>query len=276
MKTTDVSGLIAQLENWFCDHAPCTIATSGGIDSMLLAFIANRAIGEQAFIVHSASSAVPDADARRIRAYAQKYHWHYQLVDSGEINDANYQQNPVDRCYYCKSCLFTTIKQIKTGAIVTGTNMDDLSDYRPGLVAAQQNDVQQPYVDLGINKATIRQIASYLQLDDLKDIPASPCLASRIETGIKINTDALHLVDRVETLVKELLATDVVRFRIRKQALEIQLAADCYQQLSSEAKNTLTNNVLQHLPAEYAALPLQVSAYAKGSAFVGDKSGHGQ
>jgi len=276
MNTTEVTALIAQLESWFQAHAPCTIATSGGIDSMLLAYIASKTLGEQALIVHSASSAVPDADARRIRLYAQKYHWHYQLVNSGEISDEDYQKNPVDRCYYCKSCLFTTLNRIKAGSIVTGTNTDDLSDYRPGLVAAQQNNVQQPYVDLGINKAAIRQIASYLQLDDLKDIPASPCLASRIETGIRINTDALHLVDRVETLVKEMLSTDVVRFRIRKQALEIQLSSECYQQISAETKDTLTETVVQHLPAEYASLPLQVSAYAKGSAFVGDKTGHGQ
>jgi len=276
MNTTELTGQVERLEAWFRAHSPCTIATSGGIDSMLLAFIASRTIGEHAFIVHSASSAVPDADARRIRLYAQKYHWHYQLIDSGEINDTNYQQNPVDRCYYCKSCLFTKINHIKSGDIVTGTNVDDLSDYRPGLVAAKQNNVQQPYVDLGIDKAAIRQIAGYFALDDLKDIPASPCLASRIETGIAINTDALHLVDRVETMVKTMLETDVVRFRIRKMGLEIQLAPEYYQQMSDEAKNTLTDRVLQHLPADYASLPLQVSTYAKGSAFVGAKVENGQ
>ena len=272
MSSANVIKQIAQLENWFHQHSPCTIATSGGIDSMLLAFIANKTLGKKALIVHSSSFAVPNADAKRIRLYADKYQWNYQIVNSGEIENTHYQNNPVDRCYYCKSCLFTKLANLNYGVIITGTNQDDLTDYRPGLIAAKQNNVQQPYVDLAINKAMIRQIADYFALDDLKDLPASPCLASRIETGIKINTHALQLVDHIESMVKKTLHIDMVRFRIKKSALEVQLAAEYLQTINETTKNDLISAIQQQLPAEFVVLPLNITSYHKGSAFVGDKS----
>ncbi|WEF28933.1 hypothetical protein PYR66_04140 [Klebsiella aerogenes] len=271
MNITHVTQSIKQLENWFRQHSPCTIATSGGIDSMLLAYIASYVIGAEAFIIHSASSAVPDADARRVRLYAEKYNWNYNTVDSGEMHDARYLKNPLNRCYYCKSNLFTRLAHIRRGDIVTGTNVDDLSDYRPGLIAARQNNVQQPYTDLGIDKAAIRRIAAYLQLDDLKELPASPCLASRIETGIAINTSGLQLVDRVESMVKAYLNVDIVRFRIKKMALEIQLAPEFYHSMGEQTRHDLLLAVQQQLPAEFSTMPLNVTAYAQGSAFVGEK-----
>ena len=272
MKTDQARQQITQLTEWFISHQPCTIATSGGIDSMLLAFIAHQAIGEQARIIHSTSAAVPSADAQRITSYANRYHWNLTLITSDEINNPDYKNNPVNRCYYCKSCLFTRMTALQSGPIVTGTNLDDLGDYRPGLIAARENNVYQPYVELSITKQHIRQIADHLSLDDLKDLPASPCLASRIETGIAIDQHELSLVDRVENMVKATLQTDIVRFRIGHTHNEIQLNPQLCQTLPDQQKEALVARISTVLTAKLSERPIRVTDYRQGSAFIGIKN----
>ena len=165
--------------------------------------------------------------------------------------------------------MFSRLKKISQGgAIITGTNLDDLGDFRPGLKAAAENGVLQPYVELAINKKTIREIANYLQLDDLKDIPASPCLSSRIETGVAI--DALHLeaVDNIENYIRNELKTDVVRFRIRKDRVVLELAAIVLEQLSVEQKEILIRNIKPIIIGLSIPQIITFASYKQGSAFI--------
>ncbi|WP_213992402.1 hypothetical protein [Sodalis sp. dw_96] len=260
------------LTDWFKTQEQCTIATSGGIDSMLLAYLASDTLGSDALIAHSASASVPSADASRVNDYARKYRWNLKIIESNEINNLDYKKNPVNRCYYCKSCLFDKLTKLDFGRIVTGTNSDDLGDYRPGLIAARENNVLQPYVELQINKSMIRQMASSLLLDDLKDIPASPCLSSRIETGIEIKPNYLHLVDQVEIFVKRALKTDVVRFRIRHHRNEIELSQAASLSLDDEQKSSLLKEVKKMITPLLAANPIEITTYRQGSAFIGVKN----
>ncbi len=121
------------------------------------------------------------------------------LLDAGEQADARYRANPVDRCYYCKTNLYARIREATPDAIASGTNRDDLDDFRPGLRAAAERDVVHPYVEAGIDKADVYALAASLGLDDLERLPAQPCLASRVETGIAIAPDDLAFIDAVET-----------------------------------------------------------------------------
>ena len=109
------------------------------------------------------------------------------MIDAGELGDERYRANPVDRCYYCKTNLYARIREATADPIASGTNRDDLADYRPGLRAAAERGVVHPYVDAGIDKAAIYALAARLGLDDLERLPAQPCLASRVETGIAID-----------------------------------------------------------------------------------------
>ena len=270
--TESVTGKITRLTEWFRAHQPCTIATSGGIDSMLLAFVASQIDDGEFMVVHSTSAAVPSADAQRVADYARRYHWNLKIITSNEIENSDYKANPVNRCYYCKSSLFEKMTGLDAGHLVTGTNLDDLGDYRPGLIAARENNVLQPYVELEIDKRMIRQIASHFGLDDLKDLPASPCLASRIETGIAINQQDLQVVDNVETFIKQQLNTDVVRFRIRHQQHEIQLSPAVCQILDEQKKLALIDGVTRLLTPALGLLPVTVTSYQQGSAFVGVKN----
>ncbi|NMC48604.1 MAG: adenine nucleotide alpha hydrolase, partial [Desulfovibrio sp.] len=133
MLPTDIQTILA-------GYGSCVVAVSGGVDSLLLAVAAHWTLGRRAFPVHAASPAVPAADAARIRETARAEGFAVREVDAGQMRDPRYLENPVDRCYHCKSRLYAALigiaREAGAAVIASGTNLDDLSDYRPGLVAA--------------------------------------------------------------------------------------------------------------------------------------------
>ncbi|WP_413738432.1 hypothetical protein ACL2XP_09060 [Sodalis sp. RH21] len=263
---------INALSHWFSSIDTCVIAASGGIDSTLLSYIAHQALENRVLIAHSSSSAVPHTDRERIGQYARRYGWTFSQVNAGELEDENYIDNPVNRCYFCKKCLFSSLKKLNHGLIVTGTNIDDLTDYRPGLIAAKEYGIRQPYVELGIDKATIRAMATYFNLDDLKDIPSSPCLASRIETGIKVNAKDLNIIDQVESKFKSLLKTKILRFRLHAQKTVLEIDKDTLRRLSKEKKNKIISDITSILSETAHGYKLvEISTYSRGSSFIGEK-----
>lgn len=183
-------------------HDGLTVAVSGGIDSMTLACVAHR-LGERPVrMAHAVSPAVPPAATARVRAYAAREGWDLHVVEAGEFADPDYLKNPVNRCYFCKTNLYDRLAGLAAGTIASGANVDDLGDYRPGLTAAAERDVVHPYVEAGIGKADIRALARRHGLNDIAELPAQPCLASRVETGIAIDAADLAFIDRVETLLR--------------------------------------------------------------------------
>lgn len=157
-----------------------TVAVSGGVDSMTLAYVAHQILGDNAKMVHAISPAVPPQDTQRIRDFSQKHQWNLEFVSSGEIDTEDYQNNPVNRCYYCKTCLYSTLKNLNFGQVVSGTNLDDLDDYRPGLIAAKEHDIVHPFVDAEICKQDIRDIALQLGLPTYPRCPLH--LALQVES----------------------------------------------------------------------------------------------
>ena len=222
---------LSQLQNYFAEKQPMAIAVSGGVDSMTLAVVAVRA-NPDTEIFHAVSAAVPAQASARVRAYAKLENWRLTVLDAGEMADPEYLANPANRCYFCKTNLYDTVTEHTTLTVASGTNMDDLGDYRPGLIAAEEHQVCHPYVELGINKAALREIAKDMGLADLKDLPAAPCLSSRVTTGIAIDANLLPIINEVERGVWELLDDRMnlkgVRCRIRggEVALQIESAAE--------------------------------------------------
>ena len=164
-----------------------TIAVSGGVDSMTLAHVAHRL--RPVRMVHAISPAVPEQATVRVRDHAARQGWHLTLIDAGEFDDPRYRANPLERCYFCKSNLYDRIAELVGGMIASGTNADDLSDFRPGLRAAGERGVIHPFVEAHIDKAAIRELARAMGLEDIADLPAQPCLASRVETGLRKRID---------------------------------------------------------------------------------------
>ncbi|WP_440877113.1 hypothetical protein [Thalassotalea sp. PLHSN55] len=253
-----------QLVDFFDQFEQFSIAVSGGIDSMLLAYIANGYAKAQVNIVHAYSPAVPESALVRVKNYAKKYTWQLKVIDALEFQDDNYLDNPVDRCYYCKSNLYTRIAEHGVGPIFSGTNLDDLGDVRPGLTAAKEQNVLHPYVEVGMNKADIYQLAAHYGLEEIHSLPAQPCLASRVETGIKIKPVDMQFIDKVEQKVrKSLPSLKNIRCRISHQGIFIEL-----DQLPEQALFDRLSARLSQYCAEQGRIFSGMKLYQKGSAFL--------
>ena len=238
------------------------IAVSGGVDSLTLAAAAHGVLGARARMWHAVSPAVPPEATARTRALAASRGWMLDVFDAGEFADPRYRANPADRCFFCKTNLYGAIAARAGGTILSGTNTDDLADWRPGLRAAEQHGVRHPFVEAGIDKATVRRLAARLGLGSVADLPAAPCLASRIETGIRVEADLLALVHRAERLVADALAPRTVRARLRAAGLVIELDPDALDRATPQRTALL---------ASLAALtdrPVSFAAYRAGSAFL--------
>jgi len=219
------SGELARLVAALDRHPRLAVAVSGGVDSMTLAHVAWRFARTPTTMYHATGPAVPAAARGRVEAHAAKHGWPLALLDAGEQADPRYRANPADRCYYCKTNLYARIREATSDTIASGTNRDDLDDFRPGLRAARERDVVHPYVEAGIDKARVYAIAAHLGLDDLERLPAQPCLASRVETGIAIKQEDLAFIDSVETRLAERLGREaVLRCRVTHGGIVIELS----------------------------------------------------
>jgi uncharacterized protein len=131
---------------------PLAVAVSGGVDSVTLATFAHRADGSRVEIFHAVSPAVPREATERVNRLAADHGWRLRIVDAREFTDANYLANPVDRCFFCKTNLYGCIARQSDAQILSGANLDDLREYRPGLEAAKHHSVRYPYLEAEIDK----------------------------------------------------------------------------------------------------------------------------
>jgi len=256
--------ILDRLRARLAPHEGLTIAGSGGIDSMVLAHVAHTGL-PGARMAHAVSPAVPPAATERVRAHAAAAGWRLDLVDAGEFGDPRYRENPANRCYFCKLNLYSTVAALADGPVASGTNADDLGDFRPGLQAAEEYRVIHPYVDAGLGKAEIYALARELDLADLAALPAQPCLASRVETGIRIAAEDLDFVDRVEGALHARLGTGaVLRCRITHAGVIVELdesALDSPPGLAALAEaRTLADDARRPF--------LGARAYRQGAAFL--------
>ena len=266
---------VAALERVLGKIGPVAVAVSGGVDSMTLAVVAHRVLGGSATMLHAVSAAVPADATERVERYARREGWRIERIDAGELHDARYVANPVNRCYFCKTNLYATIAPLAgAGAtIVSGTNTDDLGDFRPGLAAAAEHAVRHPYVECGIGKSTVRAIATRLGLDDLAELPAAPCLSSRVETGIAIDPAVLKAIDACERMVRNATRAATVRCRVRRDAVVIELDDATLSALDASARAILAGELDQRMAAAGVSRTVRFEPYRMGSAFL-RPSGH--
>jgi uncharacterized protein len=235
---------------------------------MTLAYVAHQSLGSRARMFHALSPAVPPDATERVQRYARRLGWSLAVLNAEEFADPRYRSNPVNRCYFCKTNLYAAIGRETRAPILSGTNVDDLGDFRPGLGAAAEHGVRHPYVEAGIDKARVRRLASLLGLDDLAELPASPCLSSRVETGIAIDADALGAVYRAERLVTEAIAPRTVRCRLRREAVVLELDEASLGKLAPEARKALGERVAGLFAECGIHGGVEWSTYRMGSAFL--------
>jgi len=253
---------------------PLAVAVSGGVDSLTLAETAHRLLGaEGALMVHAASPAVPTEATQRVRDEAARAGWSLRVVEAGEFADPNYRANPVNRCFFCKTNLYGTIRQVTDRTMVSGANLDDLGEYRPGLDAAREHGVRHPYVEAGLDKAMVRALARDLGLGAVAELPAAPCLSSRVETGIRIEPETLAFIHAVEGLVSRSLEAEsgprrAVRCRVRAAGIVVELDPESLAALDVPRRTALAAEIRASSPVNLPEAPVRFMAYRTGSAFL--------
>ena len=244
------------------------IAVSGGVDSMTLAVVAHRLTGVTPIMFHAVSPAVPAEATERVRRFSAVEGWDLQLLDAGEFADERYLRNPANRCLFCKTNLYDAIATQTSRQLVSGTNTDDLTDFRPGLQAADDHNVRHPFVEAGIGKSGIRAIARQLGLDDLSELPSAPCLSSRIETGIRIQPITLHFVEDVERELTARLQPRLIRCRVRSDRVVLELDQDTLSSLDTSVRESARKHIATLWTAKSSLPPVEFAVYRRGSAFL--------
>lgn len=261
---SSIADRAAQLVNWFQSSSErYVVALSGGVDSAVVAKAASLATGVQIVLVTGESPSLARQELRDANAIAARIELPHVTIETGETYNRDYQLNDARRCYHCKTHLFTALSRQYPGAtIVTGTNADDLVDYRPGLVAAAEHNVRAPLAELGFGKSIVRGLAQFWQLE-IAEKPASPCLASRIAYGVEVTSERLQMIERAEEWLRE---KGLIEFRVRLHAGElarIEVEVDAIGWLASDPLRSELDAHLKSLGFRFVTL--DVAGFASGS-----------
>jgi uncharacterized protein len=182
-------------------------AFSGGVDSSYLALVAHRALGARALAVTALSASYPRSHRDVAEAVVRDFGLAHRFVETHEMQSANYRANRADRCYYCKSELFTVLAEVRDqlgfDAVAYGINTDDQGDFRPGHRAAEERGVLSPFLDIAMSKAEIRALSRRAGLATA-DLPASACLSSRLPYGTAVTAERLRQVEEGEERLRAL------------------------------------------------------------------------
>ena len=200
-----INGKLDLLEKWFLSRKGSIVAFSGGIDSSLVLFLARRFQSrENAIGVISNSESLKNKDFKLAVSFCETFDIELKVIKTNELSDVQYSQNPINRCFFCKDHLFHDLQKLESEypgfEILSGTNYDDLGDYRPGLEAAEKNKVNSPLSDCKLTKDDVRAIALYFGLPNWNK-PASPCLSSRIPYSQVVTNLKLRQIEAAEDML---------------------------------------------------------------------------
>jgi pyridinium-3,5-biscarboxylic acid mononucleotide sulfurtransferase len=209
----DIALLAQRLKDYLSKFSGAIIAYSGGVDSALLAYAAHRALGDNMVAALADSASLSRREYRSAVEFARSQGIPLQIVRTDEMNNPFYRANKGNRCYYCKKALFERLGDLRTQLeaakpdstwpIFYGVNMDDLTDHRPGTLAAREFEIGAPFTDLGMDKQAIRNLCAHYGLD-IAEKPAMPCMSSRIQYGEKVTQEKLSQVEKAEDLLFDL------------------------------------------------------------------------
>ena len=241
------------------------IAYSGGVDSAFLAATAAQVIGDKALALTAESPSLAPSELRDAIALAQRLGLNHRVIQTQELERADYLANTPQRCFFCKDELYTHVSEIARSEgyawVANGTNVDDLGDFRPGLDAAKKYGVLSPLVDAGLTKAEIRSLSKEMDLPTW-DKPAQACLSSRIPYGTPVSVEALTRIAQAEEFLRDL-GFKQLRVRHHGTVARIEVEpGDFSALLDGETRSRIT----QHFRSiGYAYVTLDLDGFRSGS-----------
>jgi uncharacterized protein len=241
------------------------VAFSGGVDSAYLAYLAHSELGERALAVTGDSASYPTFQRKLAEKLTNQFGIRHEIIFTEEFNDSNYISNPPNRCYFCKSELYTKMNGFAEArgfkVICDGTNADDVGDYRPGRQAARELEVRSPLLECGMTKADIREMSHRAGLPTW-DEPASACLSSRVPYGQMVTIEKLSAVDKAESALRRM-GFRQVRVRHHQEIARIEISeAEMPRALNLETAQKMSVT-LKALGFKYVTLDLE--GYRTGS-----------
>ena len=252
-----------ELKSFIGGFDSVVVAYSGGVDSSLVAYVTAQVLGSRSLAVTSGSKSLKREDLALSKELADRWNMPHRVIVTDELDDPNYRANPTDRCFYCKTSLYTHLAQIAQAegfdAIFNGTNLDDLGDHRPGLIAAREHGVRAPLAETGFTKADIRKLAADLGLENAQK-PQSACLSSRVPYGTSIDAGLLGQIERAESA---LLALGFSQFRVRHHGDVARL-----ELVASELEKALARRdvIVERIKAcGYRFVALDLAGFRSGS-----------
>ncbi|MEO5860425.1 MAG: ATP-dependent sacrificial sulfur transferase LarE [Pyrinomonadaceae bacterium] len=234
------------------------VAYSGGVDSTYLAAVATEELGNYASCLTGISPSVSEFQQQQARDIADSRSFNFRTIATDEMADANYTANGSDRCFFCKDELYKrlTHEAKHNGAVVVdGTNADDLSDHRPGRIAAGNHGVRSPLAELGFTKADIREASRELGLPTW-DVPSSPCLSSRIATGVPVTTERLGKIESAEAYLRSI-GFKEFRVRVHDELARIEVGVGEMDRLFDRTTMDAVNDKFSSIGFRYITLDLQ-------------------
>lgn len=225
------------------------VAFSGGVDSTYLALIATEELKARALCLTGDSASLAEHQRAQVARLSAQFGFHQETIRTEELENARYQENAPDRCYFCKTELYDRLAPLARergyAFVIDGSTTDDLGDYRPGRTAAAEHGVRSPLVEVGMSKAEVRELSRRAGLPTWSQ-PASPCLSSRIAYGTPVTIERLGEVERGEEIMREL-GFHEFRVRHHEKLVRLEIAP-------AEMERALRREVVDALAAKFRAL----------------------
>jgi uncharacterized protein len=240
------------------------VALSAGVDSSLVALVARMALGDRAVAVTGVSESLPPHELEIAKETAKEIGIKHLVVQTDELQNPEYTSNRADRCYHCKDTLYRELRSLADSlgleAILDGTQVDDLSDDRPGFGAAQEAGVKSPLLIASFSKADVREAARVLGLS-VWDKPAMPCLSSRITHGEEVTPDKLGMIGQAELYIKELTGVRNLRVRYSNSSARIEVTPEERKLFLDDAVMDRIDRALKQLG--FMAITLDLKGYSR-------------
>jgi len=242
------------------------VAFSGGVDSSLLAFLSKK-YAKETLLITEKSILYPDYEIEEAKQFAIKHNIKHKIIERDPLKNKEFQCNPSNRCYLCKTGLYNDILQIKNSEnfdlVLDGSNIDDLSDFRPGMQALKELNISTPYIDYDIHKDEIRAICKFFNLD-VQSKPSMACFSSRIPYGQIINEEKLAMIREAERFLRDRFNLKQLRVRLHEETLaRIEFLPEDFTKIFTLENIELIKRKLKELGFDY--ITIDIEGFRSGS-----------